>query len=242
MLVGLKTLKIKLKDIVPNRVKDALQKIKSVFCDSYYTKSYSLEGEDMILNGFFNTQKDGFYVDIGAHHPKLYSNTFFFYKKGWRGINIDAMPGSMRSFKRSRRRDINLENPVATTKGEMTYYSFNEPALNTFSKELAHQMESLPNYHLLKSEKLETMPLSEILDAHLPAGQKIDFMSIDVEGLDLEVLRSNSWSKYSPKVILIEQLDFSIDSIDADEIFAYLKGHQYKFFARTCSTTFFVKD
>ena len=56
---------------------------------------YSQEGEDMILGKIFSGQKHGFYVDVGAHHPLRFSNTYLFYLKGWRGINIDAMPGSM---------------------------------------------------------------------------------------------------------------------------------------------------
>lgn len=57
----------------------------------------------------FRKKKIGFYVDVGAHHPMRFSNTYFFYRMGWSGINIDAMPGSMKEFKKYRRRDINLE-------------------------------------------------------------------------------------------------------------------------------------
>lgn len=68
--------------------------------NGFYTKSYSQEGEDMVLNRYFQGKNSGFYVDIGAHHPKRFSNTYFFYKKAWCGINIDAMLGSMDRFKK----------------------------------------------------------------------------------------------------------------------------------------------
>ena len=125
------------KIILPKNVIDKLNIIKNNYFDGFSLKSYSQEGEDMILRRLFEKQKTGFYVDVGAHHPKRFSNTFFFYKKGWSGINIDAMPNSMRLFNEIRPRDTNLEIPISDKKQKLKYYMFNEPALNGFSKELA---------------------------------------------------------------------------------------------------------
>ena len=72
-------------------------------------RAYSQEGEDLILHRVFENQNTGFYVDVGAHHPVRFSNTYFFYLRGWSGINIDAAPGSIRKFAWKRRRDLNLE-------------------------------------------------------------------------------------------------------------------------------------
>ena len=66
--------------------------------------SFSLEGEDVVINRLLNDKKDGFYIDIGAFDPILYSNTHMFYLKGWNGINIDPRSNSMDEFKRIRRR------------------------------------------------------------------------------------------------------------------------------------------
>ena len=66
----------------------------------------------MILIRIFSNKSHGFFIDVGAHHPKRLSNTYYFYKRGWRGVNIDAMPGSMREFSKFRKRDINLEIPI----------------------------------------------------------------------------------------------------------------------------------
>lgn len=60
--------------------------------------SFSQEGEDMLLDRFFMNQKDGFYVDVGAHHPERFSNTNYYYLRGWRGINIEADPSLMKEF------------------------------------------------------------------------------------------------------------------------------------------------
>jgi hypothetical protein len=71
---------------------------------------------------YFLKANDGFYIDIGAHHPKRFSMTQIFYKKGWSGINIDAMPGSMKEFYRTRVRDVNLEIAISKEEGELTFY------------------------------------------------------------------------------------------------------------------------
>lgn len=92
----------------------------------------------MILRRIFENVENGFYVDVGAHHPKRFSNTFYFYKKGWSGINIDAMPGSMSLFNKIRPRDINIEAAVSNEKEEVIFYIFNEVALNTFEIGRAH--------------------------------------------------------------------------------------------------------
>ena len=91
-------------------VLNILNRIKNfLFWDPWVRHSYSQDGEDMVLRKIFKNQKMGFYVDIGAHHPKRFSNTHLLYKKGWKGINIDATPGSMKLFNQLCPRDTNLE-------------------------------------------------------------------------------------------------------------------------------------
>ena len=88
-----------------------------LYVTRYSNISYSLQGEDMVLKELFADKNQGFYVDVGAHHPFRFSNTYLFYKKGWRGINIDAMPRSMELFDKFRPRDINIECGVASNGG-----------------------------------------------------------------------------------------------------------------------------
>lgn len=208
---------------------------------NFSTKIYSQEGEDIILNELLQNKSNGFYVDIGAHHPRRFSNTHLFYKKGWRGINIDAMPGSMKVFKRERPRDINLELGVSGRKGNMVYYMFDEPALNGFSGELSKERDKESNFKIIGKKKINTYPLSTILDRYLPKGEKIDFISIDVEGLDLVVLKSNNWKKYSPKYVLIEYLNIDIESIMKDPLYSFLSKKGYKIVAKTFRTLIFEK-
>jgi FkbM family methyltransferase len=227
-----------LKSIFPKSITDKIIDFNSNYLDCYALKSYSLEGEDIILRRIFEEKKKGFYVDVGAHHPKLFSNTYFFYKKGWSGINIDAMPGSMSLFKRWRPRDINLEVAIANEKQKLKFYIFNEPALNSFDQKLSQQRNSGP-YHIVREQLFQTIPLAEILDKYLPDKQKIDFLSVDVEGWDLDVLQSNNWERFRPKYVLVECLDANLESIQKNAIYKFLREKHYDFFAKTIYTLFF---
>ena len=209
--------------------------------DEFASLSYAQEGEDLLLERFFGGKKNGFYVDIGAHHPQRFSNTFHFYKKGWKGLNIDAMPGSMEAFKEKRSRDINLEIGISSEEGELLYYIFNEPALNTFSKEEAKKKDGLRNFKITDKKKIKTFPLAKVLNKYLPEHIEIDFMSIDVEGLDLKVIQSNDWSLYRPTYILIEDLQRKpIAQLIVDSaLYEYLEELNYSLVAKTFNTLFF---
>lgn len=227
------------KIILPQNVIEKLNIINNNYFDGYALKSYSQEGEDMILRRLFEKQKKGFYVDVGAHHPKRFSNTFFFYKNGWRGINIDAMPNSMCLFNKIRPRDINIEIPISDKKQKLKYYMFNEPALNTFSKEIAEKRADKNDYKIISEKEMETSTLEEIFKKYLPYSQEIDFISIDVEGLDLQVLKSNNWKQFRPKFVLVEILGSSIKDIANSKEYKYLSEFEYKIFAKTVNTVIF---
>jgi FkbM family methyltransferase len=201
--------------------------------------SYAQHGEDLVLESFFDYhKKTGFYVDIGAHHPYRFSNTRLFYKKGWRGINIDAMPGSMKSFRFFRRRDINLEMGVGLQKGTLKFYSFEEPAYNTFSEHLVNDPEFLKRVPLKKIYEVPVITLVDLLEKHLPANTHIDFLSIDAEGFDLDILKSNDWSRFRPTYLLVEEGMNSIRNIS--ETGAFLEQQQYQLVARTCITSLYA--
>ncbi|WP_213520205.1 FkbM family methyltransferase [Nonlabens sp.] len=203
--------------------------------------SFSQEGEDLILERFLEKKEKGFYVDIGAHDPKRFSNTALFYAKGWNGLNVDPLPGVMDKFKILRPNDINLEIGVSLVEQELDYFMFNEPALNTFSKEEAQIKEGQGVYKIIQERKIKTYPLNAILDTCIKPGTQIDFMTIDVEGLDLDVLKSNDWERFRPRLLLVENLKKqSIERfIDDSEMFKFLKGQDYSFIAKTLNTLFF---
>ena len=210
----------------------------NLYLNSHENIYFSQEGEDVILRRIFEDQKNGFYIDIGAHHPKRFSNTYYFYDRGWEGINIDALPGSMKVFQKFRPRDINLEIAISEKEQNLTYYMFNEPALNGFSKSISEGRQN-EQYHIERTITIPAFPLSKILDTHLPSGQNINFLSVDIEGLDLTVLASNDWAKYRPKVVLAEVLGSSLNKLEKDPVYNYMVSQEYFLFAKLVHTCIF---
>jgi hypothetical protein len=233
-----------LRRFVPGAVRRALR--WAVDCcrwDRYQQVGYSQEGEDQVLKRIFGAQQSGFYVDVGAHHPQRFSNTYLFYRRGWRGINIDAMPGSMAAFNRCRQRDINLELPVLRERAAMKYFQFNEPALNGFSPTLTEARDGKGGYKVVNVVELEGLPLRDILARNLPAEiREIDFLSVDVEGLDFDVIQSNDWDRFRPKLVLVELIGSTLDRVAEDPIYRFLHDRGYRIYAKTAQTVFFMSE
>lgn len=195
--------------------------------------SFSQMGEDRILSAIFAKKKNGFYVDVGAYHPKLYSNTYLLYLQGWNGINIDPMPNSMKLFDKVRPRDINLEIAIAKENKKMEYYIFNEPALNGFSKNISKSRHAKGHYKIIRKTNIVTHSLSGILKKYVTGDRAIDLLNVDVEGLDLSVLQSNDWEKFVPKVIVVEDLELTLENLRKSQIYKFLHKKQYIFYAKT---------
>jgi FkbM family methyltransferase len=202
---------------------------------------FGQDGEDLTLNRLLNGQISGFYVDIGAHHPMRFSNTQLFYLRGWNGINIDSEPGSMLPFMKYRKRDVNIECGVGEAEGLMSFYRFNDPALNTFDANEASK-KNMGQYRIIDKINVQVRRLDDILDQHMPKGQTIDFMSIDVEGMDLSVLKSNNWDKYSPRYILTETLRSEMLHLAEDPVVKFLLDKNYRPVAKVYNTIFFEQN
>jgi len=204
---------------------------------SYYL-SHSLFGEDMVVRALLPGIRNGFYVDIGAHHPVYSSNTFHFYERGWRGINIDATPGSMDVFRLVRPRDINLEACVAEQPGvAVKFFVFEDGLLNTMDPRTA-QEASERGLHPVKTVEMTTRTLTDVLRQYAP-NTPIDYLNIDVEGLDESILRSIDWSGQRPTVISFEcHLDVrqGFQEVPALE---FLASQGYEFQAK-CGSTLIV--
>lgn len=202
--------------------------------------SYSQEGEDLLLKRLFEDKINGFYVDVGAHHPYRFSNTCIFYANGWRGINIDPNPEAMTAFRLLRSSDINVETGVAERAGTLQYHYFDDAALNSFDTKLVRwRLENTP-YKVIDACVVPVRRLDEILEQHLSVGQHIDFLSVDAEGLDLSVLNSNDWSKYRPTCVLAESLATVLEDVIATDLYKLMASNGYQLFAKTMNTLVFV--
>ena len=147
----------------------------------------------------------------------------------------------MKLFNKTRQRDINLEIPVSDRRETLTYYMFNEPALNGFSTELSQGRDGRDDYRLIAQQDITTATLEEIFDEYLPDGQEIDFLTVDVEGLDLQVLKSSNWEKYRPDFVLAEIIGSSLDTLANSDIHAFMKQAGYAAHAKTAHTVVFKR-
>jgi FkbM family methyltransferase len=216
-----------------------LKKLIAIETFPFRNNSYSQEGEDLIIDKLLGYKKNGFFVDIGAHHPLRFSNTAIFYKRGWKGINIDAMPDSMVEFNKLRKLDINLETAISNEEETKLFYIFNEPALNTLNKEEALSKDGKNGYKILQTIEVKTVKLKTVFNQYI-GNNEIDFISIDTEGNDLNVLKSNDWKKYKPKLILVEELkNKQFHDLINSELVTFLKEHNYSIVAKTINTLFF---
>jgi len=183
-------------------------------------RSYSFQGEDMILRRLLGSHRGGFYVDIGACYPILMSNTYAFYRQGWRGLNVDARPGSMRRFRVLRRRDINVETALGESPGTATFF------LSAVDR---HTNSLTAAEHHDQSVTVTVSTLADLLSSSLRPDQQIDFMSVDVEGHDLAVLRGGDWSRWRPRFVLVEQLyAHSLEETLTDPVTMYMTSIGYK--------------
>lgn len=194
-------------------------------------KSYSQDGEDIIIDKLLKNKKKGFYVDVGAYDPVRFSNTKRFYDKGWKGINIEPDTGNYRKFIKARKRDINLNIGINTKPGKITFYKFFPDTLSTFSSESAKNYINL-GYNLISKKTIKVSPLSKVIKEK-SEGRVIDFLSIDTEGFDLKVLKSNNWKLVSPRVVCVESVTHvnkgkRTKLLDVDQ-YLIKKGYKRKF-------------
>lgn len=176
---------------------------------SRHKVSFSQCGEDMIawflldLLGIRNVA----YVDVGAHDPVRLSNTALLHLLGHRGINVEPDPRLFASFPRARPSDVNLNIGIARTAGRLPFFRMADAALSTFSEAEARRMQAEEGIAIDECIEVPVRPLGEILSEH---ECRPDFLSVDVEGLDVEVLQSFDLARVRPAVVCVETISFSL--------------------------------
>jgi FkbM family methyltransferase len=164
--------------------------------------SYAQNHEDVLLQRAFPDAKDGFYIDVGANEPIADSVTKHFYERGWHGINIEPGIGPYERLCADRKNDINLNVGLSIREATAELIEFPaNPGLSTFSSELASKWS-----HMLELESIKrtvpVMTLAQVCEAYVD--RPIDFLKIDVEGYEREVIEGGDWGRWRPRVILIE--------------------------------------
>lgn len=165
-------------------------------------------GEDKILKNLF-LYRDGTYLDIGCHHPIRESNTYWLHKKlNWSGINIDLSETTIKLFNHFRPNDINIQAPVSHKSEEVTCYLFADAhCMNTIDKSFATATKKGVGLNYEKV-KMKTVLIKDLIDAHHV--KTVDFLNVDIEGLDKYVLETFPFERITPKVIAFENHSDSI--------------------------------
>ncbi len=210
--------------------------------DPWTNLSCAQEGEDRVLARFIGARRNGFFVDVGAFDPVRFSNTWILYQQGWHGINIEPSPEGARRLRRLRPRDTTLNVGVAGTAGKMEYHAFNDPALNTFDAALAASRDDGRTYRIVDRSTIPVERLDTLLARHVPAGTAIDLLTVDVEGLDLEVLESNDWMRFRPEYVMAEALGFELEQAVVAPLPAFMASVGYRLVAKTMNTLFFRRS
>lgn len=185
----------------------SLEEIYRKFWMEFLRKSYGQKGEDLVLDKFSGNKRKGFYVDVGANDPHRFNNTKRFYLRGWTGINIEPNVDNWQKLSSQRKRDINLNIGIGESESSLEFYKFIPHTLSTFSKEEADNYIG-QGYKLEKIVLVEVKKMEDILAEYCKGD--IDFMSIDTEGFDMQVLKSNNWNRFRPKLICIESVSHTM--------------------------------
>lgn len=167
-----------------------------------FLKSYSQRFEDLIIDDILGNRKTGTYLDIGAYDPHRLSNTKRFYDRGWRGCNIEPDPRRFQNFLKARPNDINLNVGLSASAGKLVFFDIAPGALSTFSERRAKELREM-GARIRKEIEIPVVTMKDVFAEHFK-NVSVDFCSIDTEGLDLEILKSNDWNEFRPRVMCVE--------------------------------------
>jgi FkbM family methyltransferase len=215
---------------------------------SDYYISYSQSGEDIIVEFIFKNllNKPKFtYCDIGAHHSTYISNTALFYKKGMTGICIEPDPTLFEEIQKNRANDICLNCGIGFSSDkdleeELDFFIMSAKSLNTFSREEAERLDKQGEFKIQEIRKIKTLNINKVFERYyIP-----DFLSVDVEGIDFEIIKSIDLINNRPKVICVETAEFSpvppgtktYESVD------YLKEKGYIYYADTYNNSIMLDN
>lgn len=217
---------------------------KPSFKEFFSKKSYSQCGEDLIIDYLFRLRniEAPSYIDIGANHPYYLSNTAFFYEKGLSGICIDPDPACGQLFSTHRSRDTFIQAGIAEKEGNLPFFIMSDNTLNTCSLQELSVLQKA-GHKLIREISIPVFSLKHIIDKYCN-GVFPDFLSLDVEGLDTDIIYSYDFKTSAPKVICIEVTDYSPrgNGKKRTEIYDCLLAAGYIEYASTYLNGIFVKE
>ena len=218
------------------------KRIKRLFI-KHRGKFYGQNGEDVIVYNLLNQIKpieQVLYLDIGCGAPKFLSNTYYLYQKGARGWCVDANYSLKQKYKISRKRDRFLNLFIDNVSNETkTFYKINMQELNTASSKISNYLTE-NGFKITKKYEVKTTSFQDLLK--MEKIDTIDFLNIDVEGRDFDLLKTIDLNSFRPYVICIEAVDFDTgeNSSDTKEIVDFMSKNNYSLSANTKVNLIFV--
>ena len=206
--------------------------------------TYSQCGEDVIVDYIFGLKKitAPSYLDLGAHDPWYLNNTALFYQRGCRGINVEPNPELHRRFEQSRPGDVNLNVGTGGKAGRLPLFIMEDPTLSTFSPDDVGQLAA-HGHQVAESRAIEVSTISDVVDRHA-AGRFPDFLSMDVEGMEEEILQGIDYRSNAPKVICLETAEYSPSGRGAKRrsLMQFVLERGFEVYADTNLNTIFVRS
>lgn len=223
------------------RLRNALSQLKRKVTGDYKL-SFAQCGEDILVEHVFMVLgiKKIHYLDIGAHHPSFLSNTHLFYLKGHRGVCVEADPSLAPAFADVRPEDVCLNVGVGLEDGEADFYVMSPTTLNTFSRQEAERYESYGKHRIERVVKVPLYTVNRIMQEYFDAAP--NYVSLDVEGMDLAILQSFDFKRFRPQVFCIETLTYVDDKRERKltEIIEFMQQQGYFVYADTYINSIFV--
>jgi FkbM family methyltransferase len=191
--------------------------------------SYAQNFEDVYLSRIFGGDEAGFYIDVGACHPVFDSVTKHFYDRGWSGINIDASPYYFELLRNARTRDVNLNLAIGEQISEVDFFEVKGSGYSSMGEEVIGRARTAG----VQAAKITVpmRPLQDVIDEYAK-NRTISFLKVDVEGFELNVLKSIDLQKTRPRIIVVEAIhpDTREPTWDAFEDLVLSNGYRVALF------------
>ena len=206
--------------------------------------SYSIEAEDLVIRRLFNDvlckgkPRPGYFIDIGAFHPIVHSNTYLLYTEGWRGLNIEPNPEYIEEFKTQRPDDVTINAAISGEPAKLAYHRFSNGLLNGFYGPDIVAIHVANGQTYLGSVEIACISVAELL-THVKTAD-IDLLNIDIESMELAVLSAWDWINRRPKIICVEIHSDTIPNVLQSNVSSLLMTQGYLLVSRIFQSAVFV--